>query len=107
MQHHYTYPDDTRPCPYCGLPCEADFVDIGVGYQQCGPYHCQGCGASEIGGYDEPRPLTGREKETGWYGPGEPAGSSVNTVDGVIVSHRVAKASYRAGKLDMKGDVPF
>ncbi len=27
-------------CPECEAECEADFVDIGVGEQQCSPYHC-------------------------------------------------------------------
>ena len=27
-------------CPKCGSKCEAEFVDIGVGEQQCTPYHC-------------------------------------------------------------------
>ena len=30
----------SKPCPYCGSECEADWVDIGVGMQQCGPYYC-------------------------------------------------------------------
>lgn len=39
-------------CPYCNSECEADWVDVEVGYIQCGPYHCDNCGASEIGPYD-------------------------------------------------------
>ena len=35
---------DSIQCPKCGGPCEADFVDIGVGEQQSGPYSCQECG---------------------------------------------------------------
>lgn len=34
-------------CPNCGQQVEADFVDNGVGMQQCGPYVCLppgGCG---------------------------------------------------------------
>lgn len=31
-------------CPKCGAECEADFVDNGVGNQQCGPYVCEACG---------------------------------------------------------------
>ena len=31
----------TVKCPYCNEECEADFVDIGVGYQQCGSYGCR------------------------------------------------------------------
>lgn len=65
-------------CPYCRALCCADFVDVGVGYTQCGPYHCERCGASEIGPFDDERPLTDRERDTGWYAPGAPAGSSAN-----------------------------
>lgn len=36
-------------CPYCKSEMDADFVDVGVGHVQCGPYHCYSCGASEIG----------------------------------------------------------
>jgi hypothetical protein len=43
----YDTPSDT--CPYCGASMEADWVDVGVGMVQCGPYHCYACGASEIG----------------------------------------------------------
>ncbi len=28
-------------CPVCGSDCEADFVDVGVGEIQSGPYVCQ------------------------------------------------------------------
>ena len=31
-------------CPCCGKPCEADFVDNGVGEERCGPYRCEPCG---------------------------------------------------------------
>ena len=33
-----------RECPNCHAIAEADFVDIGVGMQQCGPFHCDSCG---------------------------------------------------------------
>lgn len=76
----YTYGDlePKERCPYCGAMCCADFVDIGVGFQQCGPYHCEACKASEIGPNDAPRELSEREEATGWYLPGSPAGSSAN-----------------------------
>lgn len=82
-------------CPYCGATCRADFVDIGVGYEQCGPYHCEACNASEIGPYDRERDLTDREKELGWYAPGSEPGSSANVVDGRVVSHQEMSARYR------------
>lgn len=93
-------------CPYCGYPCEADFVDVEVGLVQCGPYYCQNCLASQIGPYDKPRDLTEQEQKTGWYAPGAPLGSSVNSIDGVPVSHQVAKAAYRIGLLDGE-DKPY
>lgn len=84
----------TENCPYCKTPCDADFVDIGVGMQQCGPFHCEQCGASEIGPYDNDRPLSDAEKATGWYAPGKEPGSSANMIGGKIVSHRVMKKAY-------------
>jgi len=56
-------------CPYCGTEAEAEFVDIGVGMQQCTPYGCPNCQALEIGPHDEPKELTEVEKRTGWYEP--------------------------------------
>lgn len=93
----YGYGDHppTEPCPYCGAVCDADFVDIGVGYQQCGPYRCLECEASEIGPYDEERELTPRERETGWYAPGRPPGSSANVINGRVVSHQQMRETYR------------
>lgn len=43
------YDTPTQPCPYCQTDMHADWVDNGVGMVQCGPYHCENCGASEIG----------------------------------------------------------
>ena len=59
-------------CPYCGCrECEADYVDVGVGMIQCGPYFCPVCRASEAS-YLDSREMTEREKETGWYEPETP-----------------------------------
>jgi hypothetical protein len=85
----------TKPCPYCQTRCDADFVDIGVGMVQCGPYHCVMCGASEIGAYDSPRPLSEDEVRTGWYAPGEPPSDKANVVGGKVVSHQVMRDMYR------------
>lgn len=85
----------TELCPYCRTVCEADFVDVGVGYQQCGPYHCEGCGASEIGPHDDERVLTKTEQDLGRYAPGKPPGSSANVIGGRIVTHTLAAAAYR------------
>lgn len=94
----YAYGDHepTEQCPYCGTHCRADFVDIGVGYQQCGPYHCEACGASERGPYDAGRELTDVEVKTGWYAPGAEPGSSANVIGGRFVSYVQARAAYRA-----------
>lgn len=43
------YDTPEKECPYCGDAMNADYVDVGVGMVQCGPYHCYSCGASEIG----------------------------------------------------------
>jgi hypothetical protein len=43
------YDTPSQKCPYCDSDMEADWVDVGVGMVQCGPYHCYACGASEIG----------------------------------------------------------
>lgn len=87
---------ETKPCPYCNFSCEADWVDVGVGYVQCGPFHCTKCGASEIGPYDKPRDLSPEEIHHRWYAPGSTPGSSANVVNGKIVSHHQAKAIYRS-----------
>lgn len=47
------YDTPTTKCPYCNNDCEADWVDVGIGMVQCGPYYCDNCGASEIGYYDD------------------------------------------------------
>ena len=93
--HAYGEPAHVEPSPYCGHPTEADYVDIGVGMIQCGPFHCAACKASQIGPCDNPRELTEREKETGWYEPGAEPGSSANVINGEIVSANAAKYVYR------------
>jgi hypothetical protein len=87
--------DNPRPCPYCGYPCHADFVDVEVGMIQCGPYHCDSCGATQIGPHDKERELSSIEKEHGWYAPDSDPGSSANVVNGKVVTHQVALAVYR------------
>lgn len=87
--------EPTEKCPYCGTVCRADFVDIGVGMTQCGPFHCEACGASEIGAYDQPRPLSDDERKKGWYGPGAEPGSTANMIGGRIVSHVQARRTYQ------------
>ncbi len=87
-------------CPYCGCrDCEADWVDVGVGMVQCGPFFCPECRASEASCRDS-RVLTKREEETGWYEPETPVSETANTCGGVLVDHKTAKALYAKGRLD-------
>lgn len=66
--HLYGETEPTATCPYCGYDkCHADFTDIGVGYQQTGPYGCDNCHAVEIGPNDDD--ATEPEKKVGWYAP--------------------------------------
>lgn len=90
----YGESEPIEACPWCGTPCRADFVDIGVGYTQCGPYHCENCGASERSGNDAARELTPKEIETGWYGPGSEPSEHANVIAGKHVSHRVMRDAY-------------
>jgi len=103
----------TERCPYCNARCDADWCDVGVGEIQCGPFHCNRCGASEIGPYDEyvnpfrqrilpdgrdlnkGRVLTQEESDKGWYAPESMPGSSANVIDGNVVSHSVMKDTYQ------------
>lgn len=94
--HNYSEPEPVETCPYCGAECLADFVDVGIGMMQCGPFRCESCLASEIGPYDQPCELTTRERETNWYAPGSEPGSSANVVAGRIVSHQTMRTLYRA-----------
>jgi len=120
------YDTPSKECPYCKEKMEADWVDVGVGMVQCGPYHCYACGASEIGPelYDwyntdpagpnqflnelEPKlkhghPFSEKELETGFYEPEKQKISPyANTVGGSLVDHKTAKAAYNIGLLDEK-----
>lgn len=97
----YRY-DEREPkerCPYCNALCVADFVDIGIGFQQCGPYHCERCGASEIHPNDDQDQLTENEKKIGWYEPGKDPSPLANTDEnGNIITHYEADTLYRAKK---------
>lgn len=96
------YDTPSKPCPYCRTECEADWVDVGVGMVQCGPYYCDDCGASQIGPHDSERKLSEQELKTGWYAPGEPVSDKANTFMGKPVDHITAKELYRKGLLDEK-----
>lgn len=92
-------------CPYCGTEgCEAEFTDVSVGFVQTGPFHCDACGATEIGGYDNTTPSQA-EREVGWYAPNSPnMPSTVSTIDGKFIDSATALTLYRAGVVD---HVPF
>lgn len=77
-------------CPYCKCKdCEADFVDVGVGMIQCGPYYCPACHASEASSRDT-RELTDKEKETGWYEPETAISETANQINGQLIDHKTA-----------------
>ena len=99
MSGGYAYgePEPKERCPYCKALCCADFVDVGVGMVQCGPFHCEACHASQIGPYDDLRPLTAAEEAFGWYAPASVPGSSANVdEDGRVVRYFEADTLYRA-----------
>ncbi len=92
----YGEQEPTESCPYCETICRADFVDVGVGMTQCGPFHCESCRATEIGPYDEVRPLSDDEKRTGWYAPDSEPGSSANVIGWRVVGYREMADAYRS-----------
>lgn len=97
---NHPYEEPKAICPYCECDmCHADFVDVGIGVVQCGPYFCPECNASEISSRDT-RELTEREEETGWYEPYTPVSETANTCRGVLVDHKTAKSLYNIGLLD-------
>ena len=104
MSSGYLYGEDepTTECPYCQTICRADFVDNGVCLQQCGPYHCEQCGASEIGPNDAERGLFPDEQRTNWYVPGSMPGSSANVIGGKVVGHIQMQKTY---KHEFKGNM--
>lgn len=109
------YDKSTVSCPYCQFPMECDWVDVGVGLIQCGPYCCDNCGASEIGPerYRDIADYTGPgclgscsdidtchldidadEKRTGFYK--NRISPHANQHNGQVISHKQADALYRA-----------
>lgn len=88
--------DYTSPCPYCAATCECDLVDVGVGYVQAGPYHCEACDAYEAGPYDnKPEDRARIDPKTGWFPPESAGpGSSANMIDGRLATVNEATAAY-------------
>jgi hypothetical protein len=76
---------------------EADWVDVGVGMVQCGPYHCFACNVSEIG------PEYQKEKEAGKLDTDEirtyfykgRISPHANQIDGIPIDHKTADTLYR------------
>ena len=104
----YSNYDARRVCPYCTYPdCEADYVDIGIGMQQCGPFLCDHCGACQIGPYDKiaETMLSEQERKTGWYMPDRTYLTSAPTLNGKPVNHQTAMDLYRLGLLDKKDNL--
>ena len=97
--HLYNEPEPKEACPYCQSEMIADWVDVGIAMQQCGPYHCFNCGASEIGpekanpGFKDT--VTEEELNTGFYKA--KISPLANVIDGVPVNHHVAEKVYKAG----------
>ena len=85
-------------CPYCGeKDCEAEWCDVGVGYVQMGPFHCENCHAFSIGAYDKIEP-TAEERKCGWYKPfRDELPDTVSTIGGIPVDSQTALAMYRRG----------
>ena len=84
-----------RECLYCDFPMECDMVDIGVGFQQCGPYHCDNCGASEIHPDDDKSELTQEEIRTNFYKVGKVSSKANVDANGKLISHKQADYLYR------------
>jgi hypothetical protein len=87
----------TSPCPYCGAPCECDLADVGVGFVQCGPYHCEACEAYEAGPYDDKAEDKARiDQKTGWFPPKSAPGSSANMIGGRLATVEETRVAYHA-----------
>jgi len=73
-------------CPFCKSEnVEVPYVDIGVGYQQCGPAFCYDCNAHQACPDDTMSSALKEEKDVGWYrGPtykDEPAPARIQAVE--------------------------
>ena len=61
-----------RCCPYCGGSIDAEYVDIGVGFEQVTPFQCLACFAVQFNPYHDNSKATDEEKSMHWYrGPDE------------------------------------
>jgi hypothetical protein len=104
----YSNSDMHRTCPYCGDPnAEADWVDVGVGFEQCTPFFCWNCEACQIGPYDKTyeTQMTDEERKTGWYMPSRAYLTSAPMCNGLPVDHETAKELYQLDLLDKKDNL--
>jgi hypothetical protein len=86
----------TETCPYCANPqCDAEWCDVGVGFQQVAPFHCEQCHAVQIGPYDKLTP-TPAEAAAGWYSPGR-LPDTFSSVNGYVIDTKTSLRLYQAG----------
>ena len=66
MKRNPSISSSTIVCPFCDTIFEknCEYVDIGVGFQQCTPNYCEECGASEQGMYPDRENM---ERKSGWW----------------------------------------
>lgn len=57
-------------CRWCGEETDAEYVDVGVGWQQVTGGDCR-CGGHEMGPYQNGGMITEVEFATAWHGPFE------------------------------------
>jgi len=70
-------------CPHCGYKdCEANFVDIGVGFTQCGPFLCDECGSYQT-------------RDGSWNKAKDPIPEGINALNGKIVGHQEMLVAYK------------
>ncbi len=58
-------------CRWCKHKTYAEFVDVGVGFQQVTGGECYNCGAYEMGPYQTGGRISEVEMATMWIGPAE------------------------------------
>ena len=101
-EHSTPDKDKAEKCPYCGEEIYCDWVDVGVALQQCGPYHCHSCGASQISPFEKnvEEITTEEEREKGFFK--DKISPLANTFQGKLVDHDMAMRLYKIGALDQK-----
>jgi len=55
-------------CPFCdSTRVDAEYVDIGVGFQQVTPYTCLDCDSQQMNPYHDNSRATEEERRFGWW----------------------------------------